>query len=149
MPALKTFHTYLTTLPSPTSFSGPHLLEIMSTFQDDFSSHMRAEVSVIASLASHHNTPPAGSAEEKAIGASFDKKEGMALLKSGVTDVVPFFFFNFEGEFEEGLWRDWPPIPGVVRWGILKVAGVWHGGWWRFACCDGGRRRRGLFALGV
>jgi hypothetical protein len=46
-------------------------------------------------------TPKEGSAEEKATQATVDAREGNALIKSGLTDVVPFFLFNFDSEYED------------------------------------------------
>ncbi|KAK0100821.1 hypothetical protein ONS95_007269 [Cadophora gregata] len=147
MPGLANFQEYLTNLPSPTAFSGPKLLELMSSFQTPFETHMRSEITTIANLSTHPNTPAAGSPKEKATQAEFDKREGDKIREAGMTDVLPFFLFNFDGEFEEGLWRDWPPIPGLVRWVVMGVARLLHPGWWKFASCDGGRRRRELYAL--
>ncbi|KUJ16689.1 uncharacterized protein LY89DRAFT_707217 [Mollisia scopiformis] len=147
MPQVENFHTYLASLPTPSSFSGPALLEIMSTFQSPFEAHMRAEVQLIASLASHPKTPAPGSKLEKTILETNNTKEGNAFVASGFTDVVPFFMFNFEGDYEDGLWKDWPPIPGPVRWGMMGIANMLHSGWWKFAACDAKKRRRELYAL--
>lgn len=108
---------------------------------------MRSEISTIANLAHHPRTPKEGSAEEKATQAAFDMREGNMLIKSGITDVMPFFLFNFDCEYEDGLWANWPPIPGLVRWTLISVAKVLHPGWWKFANCDMARRRRALYAL--
>jgi hypothetical protein len=146
IPRIPSFHDYLTNLPSASDFSGPKLLEIMATFQDPFEAHMRSEISTIASLALHPKTPKEGSHEEKSVRDTFDSHEGKRLMGSGMTDVLPFFLFNFDCEYEDGIWRDWPPIPGPVRWAIMSTAKVLHPGWWRFASCDSARRRRELYA---
>ncbi|KAF8851084.1 hypothetical protein BDZ45DRAFT_601987 [Acephala macrosclerotiorum] len=147
MPGVAKFQQYLLNLKSPTDFSGTKLLEIMATFQDPFEAHMRSEISTIAALAQHQRTPKEGSEEEKSTQAAFDTREGNAIVKAGVTDVLPFFLFNFDSEYEDGLWRDWPPIPGLARWGLISVARVMHPGWWKFASCDAGRRRKELYAV--
>ncbi|KAH9220757.1 hypothetical protein DL95DRAFT_432971 [Leptodontidium sp. 2 PMI_412] len=147
MPGLAKFHEYLTTLPSPNHFSGPKLIEIMVSFQDTLEAHMRSEITTIANLSTHANTPQAGSQKEKDTQAEFDKREGEKIREAGMTDVMPFFLFNFDCEYEDGLWKDWPPIPGPVRWGLINVAKVLHPGWWKFASCDGARRRRELYAV--
>jgi len=118
----------------------------MASSQAPFEAHMQAEVNTIVSLAGHPRTLKVGSAEVKATMATFDKREEGAIIKAGLTDIVPFLF-NFDSEYEEGIWRDWPPIPGPVRWVILNVAKVMHPGRWKFASCDGGRRRKELYAV--
>jgi hypothetical protein len=147
MPGVLRFGEYLRSLKSPGDFSGPKLLDIMSSFQQPFEKHMVAEVALIANFSQHAQTPKEGSEKETEVSAAFQKTEGMALMMAGVTDVLPFFLFNFDGEFEGGIWKDWPPIPGVVRWGVMSLAKTLHGGWWKFACCDAERRRKELFAV--
>lgn len=74
----------------------------MDSFQYAFASHMRSEIDTIAALSLHPNTPPPGSELEKSTEAIFDKREGNNLMAAGLTDVLPFFLFNFDSEFEDG-----------------------------------------------
>jgi hypothetical protein len=149
MPGLVDFQKYLVNLKSPSDFSGAKLLEIMATFQEPMEEHMRSEISTIANLAHHPATPQQGSEEEKATQVTFDTREGNNIVKPGMTDVMPFFLFNFDCEYEDGLWKDWPPIPGPVRWMLINVAKFLHPGWWKFASCDAARQRRELHAVPV
>jgi len=147
MPGLAKFQAYLVSLSSPSEFSGTTLLEIMATFQQPFELHMRNEVATIANLANHPKAPIVESDLEKATMAEFEKREGAAIQNSGMTDVLPFFLFNFDAEFEEGMWRDWPPIPWPIRWLILNIAKFKHPGWWKFASCNAERQRIPLYAF--
>lgn len=61
---------------------------------------------------------------------------------------LPFFFLNLDITFEEGLYKDWPPIPGVARWVVMNCFTVWNQGFWKFASCDIGGRPRELYAPG-
>jgi hypothetical protein len=143
---LANFHNYLVNLKSPSDFSGTKLLEIMATFQEPFEFHMRSEISTIANLAKHPRTLKEGSAEEKSIQAEFDSREGNNIIKSGIMDVLPFFLFNFDRDYEDGLWINWPPIPAPVRFIIMGIGRVSHPGWWKLASCDAGRQRKVLYA---
>jgi hypothetical protein len=147
MPGLQEFHDYLKALKSPQDFSGARLLSIMAGFQETFESHFRAEIATIAKLAEHPKTLPPGSKEELAVTQDFDSKEGKALIGSGLMDVVPFFLFNMDREFEDGLWKDWPPIPKPVRWALTRGATLFNSGCWRFASCDSDGRPRELYAV--
>jgi hypothetical protein len=147
MPSIAKFQDYLVNLKSPSDFSGTKLLEIMASFQEPFEAHFRSEISTIADLVHHPRTPKEGSAEEKATAAAIDARERNSLIKSGVTDVLPFFLFNFDRGYEDGLWANWPPIPGPVRWMLMSGARVLHPGWWKFASCDAAGRRTALYAV--
>lgn len=147
MPGIDKFHEYLVSLKSPSDFSGAQLLEIMTSFQDSFEAHMRSEITTIAQLAQHARTPKMGSSEEKTTQANLESRQGKALLMSGPTDVMPFFLFNFDREYEQGLWKSWPPIPGLVRWGLMNVAKILHPGWWKFASCNAAGERKSLHAV--
>jgi hypothetical protein len=86
---------------------------------------MRSEVSTIAQLAHRMRTPKKGSAEEKATQVTFDRREGNSLLMY----VLPFFLFNFDREYEDGLWTNWyansPSIlfPYSDMFGVFKCLG--------------------------
>lgn len=146
-PGTTQFHDYLVNLKSPSEFSGPKLLEIMASFQDPFEQHMRSEIASISALSSHPATPKQGSKEEQDAQKAFDAREGANLVKSGITDVLPFFLFNYDRGYEGGIWADWPPIPWPVRWAVINIAMVLHPSWWKFASCDSQRERRALYAV--
>ncbi|RFU28931.1 hypothetical protein B7463_g7428, partial [Scytalidium lignicola] len=145
-PGLAKFHDYLVNLKFPSEFSGTKLLEIMATFQDPFEIHMRSEVAILANLSKHPRTPKEGSAEEKSVQAEIEAREGSKLVNSGITDVLPFFLFNFDRDYEDGLWMNWPPIPAPVRFIMMGIGRILHPGWWKFASCDTGRQRKELYA---
>ena len=65
-----------------------------------------------------------------------------------VTGGTPFFFRNLDTEFEGGLWRTWPGMPGLVWWVMQNTFVRWNSGWWRFASCDARGRLRELPAVG-
>ena len=119
----------------------------MDCFQEPFAIHMRSEIDTIASLAKHPRTPKEGSSLEMSSEAAFDGRERNNLITSGITDVLPFFLFNFDSDYEEGLWADWPPIPFPVRWTLMHLAMVLHPTWWKFASCDAARKRTPLYAV--
>jgi hypothetical protein len=141
------FRTYLTSLKSPAEFNASKLLEIMNNFQEPFESHFRSEISTIAALSNHPGTPKEGTPEQTKASEVFDRWGRNVLLKAGLTDVVPFFLFNTDVSYEDGLWTSWPPIPRPVRWGLLSIAGRFHLGQWRFASCDASGHPRELYAL--
>ncbi|KAM5344047.1 hypothetical protein ACJ41O_012584 [Fusarium nematophilum] len=147
VPSLGDFADYLDRLEHPQNLSSERMLELMAAFQQPFEDHFRSEINTIAALASHPNSPMHGSKESAAAKARFDQWGRSSVLAGGVTDVAIFLLFNLDRDFEDGLWKNWPDVPGPVRWVGLKVVGKWHGGWWKFASCDADGKQKELYAL--
>lgn len=61
--------------------------------------------------------------------------------------MVPFFFLNLDRTFEDGMWANWPPMPGPIRWMLTNAVGTLYGNWWRFTSCGADGNPRELFAL--
>jgi hypothetical protein len=141
------YETYLTTLLSPTAFSGTALVKIMTAFQTPFVTHFHNEIATIASFANLPTAPAPNSKTAEDAALVFKMWGKKTVTNAGMLDVVPFFLMNLDATFEEGMWADWPPMPAVVKWGLVNVAGRVYGEWWKFASCDGGGRKRGLYAL--
>ncbi|KAK2039832.1 hypothetical protein LZ31DRAFT_598546 [Colletotrichum somersetense] len=141
------FNEYLTSLSSPSDFSGTKLLDIMKGFQEPFESHFHSEISTIAGLAAHPNAPKEGTPEAANASLTFKKWGKSTVTKAGTADVVPFFLLNLDRTAEDGMWANWPPMPAPIKWGLVNLAGAWHWGWWKFASCDAVGQPRELYAL--
>ncbi|KAJ2902848.1 hypothetical protein MKZ38_000042 [Zalerion maritima] len=141
------FNTYLTTLSSPSDFSGTKLREIMTGFKEDFENHFHSEISTIAAFSEHPSCPKQGTPEGDAAALTFKTWGKSTVTKAGVVDVVPFFLLNLDATYEEGMWAGWPPIPAPIKWGMVNLVGAWHGGRWKFASCSGDSKPRELYAL--
>lgn len=142
------FETYLSSLSTPSDFSGEELRRIMSSFQDPFCHHFHHEITTIASFANLSSTPAPDSPEAQAAALIFKAWGKKTVTRAGTFDVVPFFLMNLDATYEDGIWANWPPMPAPVRWGLTNVAGAVHWGWWKFASCDGNGIPKDLFALG-
>jgi hypothetical protein len=118
----------------------------MSTFQEPFGSHFQAEIATIAALKNHPKAPKPGSPEEAEASATFKSWGKSTVMKAGTLDVVPFFLLNLDGTKEDGLWANWPPIPPPIKWGLVNLGGAYHGSWWKFSSCTGGKPKE-LYAL--
>lgn len=146
LPPLTDFHTYLSTLSNPVDFSGPRLIEIMDRFRKPFEDHFRSEIDTIALLADHPNAPKENTPEGIKAAADLDRMGRNTVLRGGIVDVGLFFLLNLDREYEDGLWKDWPPVPRPIKWLLLNIGGWVHSGWWKFASCDAEGRPRQLYA---
>jgi hypothetical protein len=95
LPGLAKFNTYLTTLPSPSAFSGATLLGIMDELGAPFSAHFHSEIATIAALAALGDFPAAGPV--------FKAWGKQTVSTAGYADVVPFLFLNFDRTVEDGM----------------------------------------------
>jgi hypothetical protein len=145
---LAAYETYLTTLSSPAAYDGTKLVDIMSSFQDAFTHHFHREISTIASFAELDSAPAPDSQRAVDAATVFKAWGKKTVTKAGTFNVVPFFLMNLDAEYEEGMWAGWPPMPRLVRWGLVNGAGSVHWSWWKFASCDAAGKMRGLYALG-
>jgi len=139
LPPLNTFNNYLTSLSSPSHLSPPHLIVLLDAIAPSLSTHLHSEIAVIASLSSFGSFPAAEPVLE-AWGRN-------SVIRAGIFDVVPFIFLNIDSTFEDGVWKDWPPVPGPVRWLLVRGSKAWNGEWWKFASCDADGKPRELYAL--
>jgi hypothetical protein len=146
---LAEFDTYLSTLPTAKDFDGTHLCAIMDSFQQPFCHHFHHEIETIASFANLPSAPAPDSPEAGQIALTIKTWGKKTVAKGGTFDVVPFFLLNLDAAYEDGIWTNWPPMPGFVRWGLVNVGGAVHWDWWKFASCDAQGRMRGLYAIGA
>jgi len=147
LPGLVEFQEYLSGLPTPSALSGSKLRSIMSGFSEAFENHFHSEISTISSFGEHPSCPKEGTPEAETAALNFKTWGKTTVSKAGMTDVVPFFLMNLDKTYEEGMWANWPPMPAPIRWGMINLAGSWHGGWWKFASCGSDGMPRELYAL--
>ena len=125
--------------PTPTLFSGTHLNTIIDSFAPTLLEHLKDEIPTLLSLSRF------GSQLRFLDGINLESKKSP--LHLSITGGTPFFFRNLDVEFENGLWRGWPEMPGLVWWVMQRTAVRWNESWWRFAACDSQGRLEELAAL--
>jgi hypothetical protein len=127
MPPLLKMEEYLNGLKSPGDYAADALVPLLEDIRGPLKLHLHSEIEVIASLSKFGSFPQSEAALE-AWGRN-------SVLGGGITEVVPFAFLNMDRTFEDGLWKDWPPVPAVVRFFFLRVSAWPKKGRWRFASC--------------
>lgn len=122
------------------SFSSTTLLGIMDSFQATLWAHLASEPPKIASLGQY------STAENPIDIVAISLKSGKKMLSLDYAlNCLPMFLLNMEVvEFEDGAWSVFPPVPALVLFVMTKVIPLWRRSWWRFAACDGDRRRKRL-----
>lgn len=140
-PGVEAFHAYLSSLAGRESdFSGTHLRKLIDAFAPALLQHLSDEIPSLLSLRKYGSSLPI---------LEITSREGRAasshLAKTGP---IVFFMLNLDVTFEDGLWSKFPPIPGPVRWALVRALASWNRSWWRFASCDCDGRPKELFALG-
>ncbi|KAF1808091.1 hypothetical protein P152DRAFT_406137 [Eremomyces bilateralis CBS 781.70] len=113
----------------PASFKPQTLRDKMDAFLEPFQSHFHSEIKTIAALA-------AGPEPTEKAAKAFEDWGRTSITNAGYTDVFVFLLLHMDREFEDGLWMNWPPIPGLVKMGLANVFMLRHPGWWQFASSD-------------
>lgn len=132
------FKAYLTTCAAaPGSFSATNLLHLMDTFGPPLHQHLLHEPAKMASLAKYPID----------IRALSEKTAKHSIDHTSTVNLLPMLLFNLDLEFENGKWKDFPPVPAPMRWVMVNVIGWWRAGWWRFGSCGADGRRVRLLAL--
>lgn len=140
---MKSFKDYLVGLKTRESdFDPKRFLEIMDSFSAPLYSHLKAEPQALVAL-SRFSSP------EKPIDleqiARVTGKKSVTL--DFALNVMPVFLQNMETvEFEEGRWKEFPKVPGPVRWIMKNVLPLWQRRWWRFMSCNSDGSRKHLVA---
>jgi len=140
LPGLEAYAEYLNSVTSsPDSFSGKHLNNIIDSFAPMLIEHLSDEIPTLLSLSRF------GSQLRFLDGINMESKKSP--LHLSMTGGVPFFFRNLDTEYENGIWRAWPDIPGLVWWVMQRSFVAWNWRLWRFASCDEQGKLKELPAL--
>jgi hypothetical protein len=124
---------------TPSQFSGTHLNSIIDSFAPTLLSHLESEIPTLLSLSRFGSTLPLLTmVNQEAL------RSPQMLSKTGG---VVFFLRNLDLGFEDGRWKNWPPIPAPVWWMVMRSVAKWNKGWWRFASADEHGMTRELYAL--
>jgi hypothetical protein len=140
LPPLAAYKSYLTsTSKTPQKFSGVHLNTLIDAFAPTLFDHLTEEISSLVSLSRFgENKLPLNSIWEP-----ISRKAGSEVAMTGP---LVFFFLNVDLDYEDGMWRNWPPIPGPVRFVLFRVLAWKNKGWWRFASCGYDGKMKKLYA---
>lgn len=99
--------------------------------------HLRSEIPALVSLSRFGTSLPilkisttTGETANKAL----DKDAGFM-----------WFLMNNDLTYEGGKWAKWPPIPSLVRWGMVKKNMQKNKGYWKFASCGDDGKPQTLF----
>ncbi len=49
--------------------------------------------------------------------------------------------------FEDGLWRDFPDAPALIKFLLPNVTWWFHRDWWKFGACDRHMKMKPLYAV--
>ncbi|PVI03114.1 hypothetical protein DM02DRAFT_612477 [Periconia macrospinosa] len=136
------YKNYLATVAStPADFDGKKLVSVIDSFAPEMMKHLRKQIPRMLELARFGDKIPMLEIIE-----TEGNRSTQNLSKAGG---MIFFLRNLDLGYEDGLWKDWPPIPSAARWGVLKTLGKFHSRWWVYAACDEPGRLQKLHAVAV
>jgi hypothetical protein len=119
LPGLRAYKSYLDQCTvDPTIFSGAHLMQLIDNFGSILVTHLSDEIPTLISLTPHGSKLP--------LLQMINNEAMRSPTQISITGGTPFFFRNLDVEFEDGLWKDWPPMPGLVWWVMQRTFVAWN-----------------------
>ena len=76
-----------------------------------------------------------------------DRTAKHSMARTSMVNPLPMLWFNHDVDFENGKWKNFPPVGGPVRWVMVNILGRWQARWWRFGSCGADGKRVELMAL--
>ncbi|OAK94571.1 hypothetical protein IQ06DRAFT_363488 [Phaeosphaeriaceae sp. SRC1lsM3a] len=136
------YKTYLTTVTAkPAEFDGNELIAIIDSFAPKMMEHLRNQIPRMLKLARFGDKIP--------MLEIIETEGNRSIQHLSKTGGVIFFLRNLDLGYEDGLWKEWPPIPNAARWAVLKTLGKLHSTWWAYAACDEAGKLQRLHTIGV
>lgn len=129
---LDRYHAYLVSLAGrEQDFDGKALVEIVDAFTGALMKHLNNEISAILNLKKLDK-------EKLVIKAWADAvQNGVGTLRgSDFVTMFPFGFVAHDMTYENGMHKDFPQVPWLMKILVRYVASYWNGSWWKFAPCD-------------
>ncbi|KAI5851662.1 hypothetical protein DFP73DRAFT_471372, partial [Morchella snyderi] len=127
-PGLEAFNGYIVAAAAtPESFSGARLVEMIDAFAQTLVQHLADEIPTILALAEHR--------DKMDILRVVEAEAKHSMGKLGFKTTVPYLITALDVTFEDGLHRDFPPAPGLVKAVARALAPRFNSGYWRFAPC--------------
>ncbi|KUJ07940.1 uncharacterized protein LY89DRAFT_742239 [Mollisia scopiformis] len=140
LPGLAAYKEYLSGCTNkPDTFSGTRLISIIDSFAPELLIHLSDEIPTLLALSKFGN--------QLRLLDMVNAESQKSPLHQSITGGTPFFFRNLDVEFEDGIWKQWPPIPAPVWWFLQNSFVAWNSRWWRFAGCDASGKLRELPTL--
>jgi len=59
---------------------------------------------------------------------------------------VPFCLAHLDVNFEDGIWKDFPPAPWIIKFVVRNITWWVHSDWWKFAASDRNGKLKPLYA---
>ncbi|KAI1086273.1 hemerythrin HHE cation binding domain-containing protein [Rostrohypoxylon terebratum] len=110
-------------------YSGSKLLEVIDSFGYVLWEHLRDEIPTFVDLRRYG----------KKLNGFFPRltsEAGKTQQELGIFAGAVFLLVTHDVEYEDGIHIGFPPIPAVIKWGLINVAWWVHRDWWEFAPCD-------------
>lgn len=73
--------------------------------------------------------------DELDLAGIFEKETQEIVAKLSKTAIMLAFLLNNDVTFEGGI-HNFPPIPGLVKWLLMRVFTLWYWRWWSWTSCD-------------
>ncbi|KAI1770136.1 hemerythrin HHE cation binding domain-containing protein [Hypoxylon cercidicola] len=129
-PGLEAFADYMRRcLAGEARYDGKELVRLIDGFAPVFCQHLADEIPTFVALKKWGETLK-GFHTRLAVEAQKTNQE-LGILAGAV-----FLMVTHDVDYEDGIHKDFPPIPAPITWGLRNLAWWAHRDWWAFAPCD-------------
>jgi hypothetical protein len=126
------FAAYLDSLQGQEDkFDGQVLIQIMDEFADAIVRHLHNEIPALLDLEKLGNVEAISQIWDQSVEAGI---KGVKL--ADFFDVVPIMAVTHDVTYEDGLHKNFPPMPSVMKFVIFRIFSMWHWRFWKFGACE-------------
>lgn len=119
---------------------GPELCEIIESFGSVLVAHLNEEIGTLLSLKAW---------DEKLDLLTLMQAEGEKAMKGcSLTGTLEFVWHNLDAEYEDGLHKNFPPAPGLLKFLLKNVLWIPNRRMWKFSTCTSAMKPRAKLLYG-
>ena len=129
---LDAYHAYLLSLSGrENDFDGKMLIEIVDSFSATLTKHLNNEIGALLDLQRIERDELIAKAWSDAL------QKGLSTLRlSDFVTMFPFSFVTHDATYEDGMHKEFPPAPWLMKTMVRNVASRWNVDWWQFGPCN-------------
>ena len=118
-------------------YDGEHVIQMIDGFGKTLVQHLTDEIPTLQDLRKHSD-------KLQNISQLMQAEAETNMKKLGMATGMAWAWGHMDVDYEDGIWKDFPPAPWLIKFIIKNIAWWVHSDWWRFSAADRHGRLRPL-----